>query len=251
MNNLRKNCLLIDNSNSRTKIMRVVNGCVAGKLSVVLTADLTESLLKELLAGAEYDYAVISSVVPWCMEVFKSALDCDLHFVTYLSPMEMRFDYPGVHTLGADRVVNALAAASLVSLPCIAVDAGTATTFDVIIQREGQPVFIGGVIAPGLGTFSDYMHEKTACLPKIKCLEMNPDAIGRDTVGAMQSGAVHGFRGMCDGIIRSIEEQLGENCSVLLTGGDAELLYGESRQNYIIEKNLTFIGLQRIAENLL
>lgn len=251
MNNLQKNYLLIDNSNSRTKIMRVVDGYAKGELHVCPTADLSEPLLKELFADEEYSLAVISSVVPKCKVIFDAALECDVHYVTHLSPMEMDFDYSGVNTLGADRVVNALAATTLTPLPCIAVDAGTATTFDVVVQRDGKPVFIGGVIAPGLSAFTGYLHEKTACLPDIKCIEHSPNAVGKDTMGAMQAGAVYGFSGMCDGIIRRIEEQLGSRCAILVTGGDAELLRSKLNRDCILERNLTFIGLRKIAENLL
>lgn len=251
MNKSRGKILLIDNSNSRTKFMRVEGGVFPGKIRVVSTDELSVSRIREVVGDEEIAVAVISSVVPSCRQLFVDALECSVHFVSVDSPMEIGFDYPGKTTLGADRIVNALAVAARGVFPCVAVDAGTATTFDVIEKRGDYAVYVGGVIAPGLSAFTDYMHERTACLPNLGYISMQPHAIGKNTEEAMQAGAVYGFCGMCSGIIERINRQLGCECSVVVTGGDAELLCRESGHDYMLKKYLTFEGLLRVAENLL
>ena len=251
MNKSMKNFLLIDNSNSRTKFMRVVGGCKANEILVVATAELSVSRIKEVVGNDFFAIAVISSVVPSCRELFVSALDCEVHFVSVSSPMPLLFDYPGFATLGADRIVNAVAAASMGNLPCIAVDAGTATTFDVLENRDGYAVYTGGVIAPGLSAYTDYLHERTACLPTVACESMSPPVIGKNTVEAMQAGAVYGFCGMCSGIIERIKKELGCECSVVVTGGDSALICQASPHVFREEKYLTFVGLRIIAETLI
>ena len=151
--------------------------------------------------------------------------------------------------MGADRIANAVAVAAGGVFPCIAIDAGTATTFDVIVAQGAERVYVGGAIAPGYAAFGRYLHQCTAQLPEVE-LNMNAYAIGKNTKQAMQSGALFGFCGMVRGIISAIEAELGCRAHIVLTGGDAEMLssIGNIRGEWV--KNLTFQGLLHVAQRL-
>jgi len=132
-------------------------------------------------------------------------------------PIPIRVDQPA--SVGDDRLVNALAAARIHGKPAIVVDLGTATTFDVV---AADGAFIGGAIAPGLGIALDALSARTAQLPRIG-LVMPPRAIGRDTVSAMQSGALIGYLGLVRELVRAMSAELaldgGDPPKVILTGG--------------------------------
>lgn len=190
------------------------------------TADELETALDELLRldGAtldEVDEIVLASVVPAVTARITgiargrgiSLLIADSTNV----PIPIRVDLPAV--IGDDRLVNALGAARLYGKPAIVIDLGTATTFDVV---AADGAFIGGAIAPGLGIGLDALATRTAQLPRIG-LVMPPRAIGRDTVSAMQSGALIGYLGLVRELVRAMTAELAlDGCDppkVILTGG--------------------------------
>jgi type III pantothenate kinase len=188
-----------------------------GKLETTL-----EGLLR--LDGLELndvDEMVISSVVP---DVTAAARELALRrSMTVLVaestnvPIPIRVQEPD--GVGDDRLVNALAASRLYGKPAIVVDMGTATTFDAI---AADGAFIGGAIAPGAGLGLEALAERTAQLPRVP-LVMPAQAIGRDTVSAMQSGALIGYLGLVRELVRAISAELaldgGEAPKVVLTGG--------------------------------
>ncbi len=146
--------------------------------------------------------------------------------------------------IGADRVLNALGALCLGPAPCIVVDLGTATTFDVV---DASGAFCGGAIAPGAGTALDALVAMTARLPKVP-LKAPLAAIGTDTISAMQSGAVFGYAGLIGGLLARIRAELDAPAWVVATGGLAPLLAPLCSGVDRVEPALTLRGLRRAWE---
>ncbi len=218
--------LLVDNSNTRTKFTLWDGGSMEALPQTSLpTADLCTESIRSLLAerGWEYDSAVICSVVPAAARILAETLGENVHLLGADSPMNIVLDYPRPETLGADRIANAMAAAPFAPMPCVVVDFGTAVTFDVLVAGEGNPRFIGGVIAPGLGAMAQYLGRNTALLPALEPRQPE-QAIGRSTEEALHAGSYHGYCGLVRGILTALEAQLGQKPCVIATGGDAALL---------------------------
>lgn len=161
-----------------------------------------------------------------------------------LSPATVRgvgIDYPKPETIGPDRLANAIAARARFGAPVVVVDFGTAVTFDVV-DRSGN--YIGGVIAPGLAAMTDYLHEKTALLPRIRIRSTNA-AVGRNTEEAMLIGALHGYRGLVRELIGRLKRELREpRLPVVATGGYAALVAAELPEISAVEPALTLEGLR-------
>ena len=124
----------------------------------------------------------------------------------------MGIDYPRPETIGADRLANATAATALYGSPAVVVDFGTAVTFDVI---SADRKYIGGVIAPGLNAMTDYLHKRTALLPRVTLREPRR-AVGRSTAEAMRSGAVYGYRGLVAEILRQVVKEILQRKATIL-----------------------------------
>lgn len=153
-------------------------------------------------------------------------------------------DYPRPETIGADRLANAIAARRRFGAPVLVVDFGTAVTFD-IVDRRGA--YVGGVIAPGLSAMTDYLHEKTALLPRIRIRDVK-SPIGRSTEEAMLVGAVHGYRGLVRELIRGIGTALqSPDLPVVATGGYARLLASKLPEITTVRPALTLEGLRLAA----
>ena len=151
-------------------------------------------------------------------------------------------DYPRPETIGADRLANAVAARARFGAPVLVVDFGTAVTLDVV-DRRGD--YVGGVIAPGLAAMTDYLHERTALLPRIRIRDVER-AIGRSTEEAMLIGAVHGYRGLIRELIMEVRAELGLRrvVPVVATGGYAGLMAAGLSLITVVEPNLTLDGLR-------
>jgi type III pantothenate kinase len=150
-------------------------------------------------------------------------------------------DYPKPETIGPDRLANAVAARHHFGAPVVVVDFGTAVTFDVI-NRAGD--YAGGIIAPGLAAMTDYLHEKTALLPRIKIREIKT-SIGRSTEEAMLIGAVHGYRGLVRELILELKRELKvKRLPVVATGGYAKLIAARLPEISAVEPALTLEGLR-------
>jgi type III pantothenate kinase len=146
--------------------------------------------------------------------------------------------------VGADRIVNGVAAFAAYGGPVIVVDFGTATTFDVV-TRKGE--YLGGVICPGVGISADALFQRAARLPRVDV--RNPGkVIGRSTVGSMQAGLYFGYASMVEGIIARIRAELGEAARVVATGGLAETLAGDIPSIEAVDPVLTLTGLRLIWE---
>jgi type III pantothenate kinase len=165
-----------------------------------------------------------------------------------LAPKTLRgvgIDYPKPNSIGPDRLANAVAARHHFGAPVVVVDFGTAVTFDVV-NRQGD--YVGGIIAPGLSAMTDYLHEKTALLPKIKIREVN-SAIGKSTEQAMLVGAVQGYRGLVRELILNLKKELkAPRLPLVATGGYAKLIAARMPEITSVEPNLTLEGLRLVWE---
>jgi len=152
--------------------------------------------------------------------------------------------YEDPREVGADRIVNAVAAFEYYGGPAIVVDFGTATTFDAISAR-GE--YLGGVIAPGIGISAEALFERAAKLPRVEIVKPKI-VIGKNTIGSMQAGLFYGYVGLVDGIVRRMGKEMEREPVVIGTGGLAHLILAESETVHRIDPLLTLKGLQILYE---
>ena len=163
-----------------------------------------------------------------------------------MTPQTLRgvgIDYPKPNSIGPDRLANAVAAKFHFGAPVVVVDFGTAVTFDVVNAKSN---YVGGIIAPGLAVMTNYLHEKTALLPKIEIREIKT-VIGKSTEQAMLVGAVHGYRGLVRNLIAELKLELrAKKMPVVATGGYAKLIAAKLPEISAVEPNLTLEGLRLV-----
>jgi type III pantothenate kinase len=236
--------LLIDNSNSFTKFALSSRERL-GPVRRLRTAALDGRGLRDVLRGWNFERVVLCSVVPAKADIIRRTLTkWPLHSVDHRSRLGVGIDYPMPRRIGADRLANAAGAVVFYGAPCVVVDFGTAVTFD-IVSPEGN--YIGGVIAPGLEAMTDYLHQRTALLPKISLLEP-PGPIGKSTRHAMLAGAVYGYRGLVREILGEIRKALHiRRLKVVATGGYAELIAAGVKEIAGVHENLTLEGARLIG----
>ena len=194
---------------------------------------------KTELSGACF-CSVVPAASPDCTKLLR-ALKIDFLELNSETLRGVGINYPKPKTIGADRLANALAVKHLGGAPALVVDFGTAVTFDVV-DRTGD--YIGGIIAPGLSAMTDYLHEKTALLPKIEIREPG-GVIGKNTEQAMLIGAVRGYRGLIRGLISELKRELGaRKLPVIATGGYAELIADDMPEISAVHPWLTLEGLR-------
>jgi type III pantothenate kinase len=191
--------------------------------------------------------AVLCSVVPRATPLVRKAIRTVWKLeVLELNPRTIRgvgVDYPKPDSIGPDRLANAVAAGFRFGAPVVVVDFGTAVTFDVV---DANGNYVGGIIAPGLAAMTDYLHEKTALLPKIKIREIK-SAIGKSTEHAMLVGAVHGYRGLVRGLIGELKRELrAKRLPVVATGGYAKLIASRLPEISAVMPDLTLEGLRLV-----
>jgi type III pantothenate kinase len=156
--------------------------------------------------------------------------------------MPIRYENP--REIGADRLVNAIAAFERVGDACVVVDFGTAITFDPV-SHEGE--YLGGVIAPGVEISMEALTERAAALPKIDLVGPR-SVIGKTTVDAIRSGVVYGYAGLVDGILRRLREELGQETATIATGGLAGAIVPYTDEIDEVDDLLTLTGLRLIHE---
>lgn len=200
------------------------------------------------IVGTDIHGAIISSVVPGLDAVLGQAVQR----VTGITPlvvgpgmktgMNIRLDNPA--QLGADLLVGGVSASEKYGVPCIVWDLGTATTVSVI---DGDGVFRGGAIMPGVGTSLDSLVSRASLLPRIR-LEAPPHVIGTNTIDSMKSGSVFGTAAMVDGMSARIEEELGTPAKVVITGGLGEEIAIRCRHTAVYDGRLLLDGLRFLYE---
>ncbi|UNK18546.1 type III pantothenate kinase [Paenibacillus sp. N3/727] len=198
---------------------------------------------------SEIEGVIVSSVVPplvrvveeMCLKYIKKApLIVGPGIKTGLN---LRYENP--REVGADRIVNAVAAVEQYGGPLIVVDFGTATTFDCIDSKGN---YLGGAIVPGIGIATEALVQRASKLPRVE-LEKPKKVIGRNTVHAMQAGIIYGYAGQVDGLVKRIKAEMeADNVKVIATGGLAELIASESDSIDKIDEMLTLEGLRIIHE---
>ncbi len=252
--------LVVDVGNTET-----VLGLVEGRLElrahwrvstqVPRTVDEYTLLLRSLLAEwGRVDgigQAVVASVVPAVSDVLVATLQRlvqgPVHVVDPDTPLPIRLDVEEPRTVGADRIMNTLAARELYHRDTLAVDLGTATTFD-LITAEG--VFMGGVIAPGVSAGLEWLARRTAKLPRVE-LHPPPACIGRRTEDCIQSGIFYSAVDAVDGIVRRMREEWGRpDPLVVATGGFATVVGPHCATVEKVEPFLTLYGLAIAGEHL-
>jgi len=198
------------------------------------------------LDAGKVDGIIIASVVPPIDSSLAAMAQRYFHtepvFVTHETDTGLRICYDDPREVGADRVVNAVAALKKYGGPCIVVDLGTAITFDAI---SASAEYLGGIIAAGIGISIDALFARTARLPRVDFREPQK-LIGTNTVGSVQSGLYYGALGMIDGMIERLLGTLGKDTKVVATGGQARMISRASKYLKIVDENLTLEGLEMI-----
>ncbi len=201
------------------------------------------------LSLSEVESSIVSSTVPQLSEQWTAMADRYLgHGMLVVGPairtgMPIRIDNP--HEVGADRLVNAVAAYERIRDTCVVVDFGTAITYDAV-SAAGE--YLGGIISPGAEISIDALYDRAAKLPKVE-LAPPRSLIGKSTVDAIRSGIVYGFAGQVDGIVRRLRGELGAGTTVIATGGLAQALVPFVRETVDqVDDLLTLIGLRLIWE---
>ncbi len=217
------------------------------------TSDEYGILVRNLYDGSHFSSQevtaiIVSSVVPPLTPTIVEL--CDRYFG--IAPVVVG---PGIKTgisikmdnpkeVGADRIVNAVAAHGKFGKACIVVDFGTATTFDYV---SAQGDYMGGVIAPGANISAEALFRQASKLPRVE-IAKPPSVIGKNTVAAMQAGIFFGYVGLVDGIIDRMKKEIRGETMVVATGGLARVIAGESSKIHVIDENLTLEGLRIIYE---
>lgn len=216
------------------------------------TQDEHAALLAQLLTlrgvqPSSVSACIVASVVPPATDVVTAAVETIIGTKPLVvggpglkTGIEIRYDNP--REVGADRIVNAVAARNRTKGAVVVVDFGTATTFDCV-SAQGQ--YIGGVIVPGVQVSLDGLLARAAKLSRIELAEP-PQVIGRNTAHAMQSGIVHGYASLVDGLLAKITAEMGGTCLTIATGGLAERICAHTQLVQEICPDLTLQGLRLI-----
>ena len=215
------------------------------------TADEWGVLMRNLFALSSLDLShvdgiIIASVVPTLDATLAAMAERYFHttplFITPATDIGIKVLYDNPREVGADRVVNGVAAFNRYGGPCVVVDLGTTINFDVV---SANAEYLGGMICPGIGMSIGGLFSKTARLPMVDFRE--PERlIGKNTVNSIQSGLYYGFAGMIDGILERVIAQLGSQTRTVATGGQARLIVPASKYLKEINEDLTLEGLEII-----
>jgi type III pantothenate kinase len=251
--------LAIDIGNTNTVLGAFHGEELAQHWRVATRADATGDelgvTLQGLFASAEVSTAeitdvIVSSVVPVLNEAVVDMCDRYLRIKPLVigpgvrTGIQIRYDNP--KEVGADRIVNGVAAFRKYGGPAVVIDFGTATTFDAIAANGD---YLGGAIAPGIRISMEALFSRAAKLPLVELLAPREgNVIGKNTVESMQAGIIFGFVGQIDGVVERMRGELGGSCHVIATGGLAQLIASHSRAIEVVDENLTLEGLRFLYE---
>ncbi len=203
-------------------------------------------LAHENLSPADISGICLASVVPPLNGIFLQAcreyLNQDPLVVDAGIKTGVRILYETPRSVGADRIVDAVAVKHLYGVPACVVDFGTGTTFDAI-SRDGD--YLGGAIAPGIGIAAEALFLRASKLPRVE-LSTPPSVIGQNTPHSMQSGLIYGYVGLVEGMVTRFRAELGPDMKVIATGGLTEIIARETRMIDIVAPWLTLDGLRII-----
>jgi type III pantothenate kinase len=201
-------------------------------------------LMHRKITAEEINGVAISSVVPTMndtlCQVARRYFDVDPFLVGSDTDFGISIDYHPPSDVGADRLVNAVAAKAFYGAPAIVVDLGTATTFDAIAANGD---YLGGAIAPGISISTDALFRAASRLYRVELVAPS-SCVGKNTIHAMQSGIVFGFAGQVDRLVSMIKREIGEQARVIATGGLAELIAQQSQTIEVVDQMLTLEGLR-------
>lgn len=240
--------LLLDIGNTHGHAGIAVNGRIVATIDLPtpsLASKEAHQALRSLAGNHTPAGAALCSVVPnatpAACDLLRRCFNLTPLVLTHLTLRGVGLHYPHPETIGPDRLANAIAARNLFEPPVVVVDFGTAVTFDIV---DAQGRYVGGIIAPGLAAMTDYLHEKTALLPRIQIRDIR-SAIGRSTEEAMLIGAVHGYRGLVRELIHTLRRELrAPALPVVATGGYARLIARGLPEISRVRPHLTLDGLR-------
>jgi len=205
---------------------------------------LSKSLNEKKINPSKINSSIISCVVPEIMDIIsdtiKDLFDTLPVVVSHTSKTNMPILYDDPEEVGADRIVNSVAAYNMFKSSAVVVDFGTATTFDCI-SAEGE--YLGGSIAPGIKISSDALSVQASKLPKVDIVKPK-NVIGKNTIESMQSGIVFGYVSLVDGLIGMIKKSMGTNPVVISTGGLSKLISEDSQMIEYTDEHLSLKGLK-------
>jgi type III pantothenate kinase len=218
------------------------------------TADELGILIGNLFKSTETEMSDISHIIISCVVPVPPLLNAFEEFAHRyfdITPMivgpglktGMPIQYDNPKEVGADRIVNAVAAYDKYRTGLVVVDFGTATTFDCV-SKDGA--YIGGAIAPGVTISCEALFQKASKLPRVEIFAKPKNVIAKDTISSMNVGIIYGYAGLVDGIVNRIKKEMGQNLTVIATGGLASLICEESETIEHVEEFLTLEGLMII-----
>lgn len=219
------------------------------------TADEYAAWLSQIMAMGGFKLGdisdcIISNVVPQSLFHFRNLsrryFNCEPFVVTAASIPGVPVRIPKPSEVGADRLVNAVGAFVAYGGPLVVVDSGTATNFDMVGKDGG---FEGGIISPGINLSMQALHDAAAQLPRV-AIEKPAGVIGKDTVGAMQSGVFWGYISLIEGLVRRIKDEYPDPLKVVATGGIASLFEGATDCIDVFDADLTIRGLFEIHKRV-
>lgn len=208
-------------------------------LSLLAARDIRPANVRACIIGCD-----VPPLIPTFESVCKKYFGIEALVVGHGLRTGVRILYDNPKQLGADRIIDAVAAIKQYGAPVIVVDFGTATVFDAV-NENGD--YLGGAIAPGIGIASEALFSRAAMLYRVQ-LERPPVAIGKNTIHAMQSGILFGYVGLVEGLVARFKAELTGNIKVIATGGLATTIAHETSCIDVVDPNLTLNGLRYIYE---
>lgn len=252
--------LVIDVGNTNTVIGVFKNDQLIQDWRIRTERNATEDefnvLARGLFAGSrispeQIDKTVISCVVPPMVTILdaftRKYMGHAPHWINAKSCPGMPVFLDNPDEVGADRIVNAVAAYKRYGTSLIVIDFGTATTFDAI-SAKGE--YLGGAICPGIGIASEALFVHASKLPRVEIFQPPASVVGKSTITAIQSGLIYGYAGLVEGIVKRMQEEMKSNPKIISTGGLAPLIQNVTDIIEAVHPDLTLEGLKIIADNL-